>query len=221
VSGVGRGIKILSELNLWLSIFLLAVFILIGPTVFVLGFFVTAIGDYMIGFIPMGFWVDPDPEGEWQGWWTVFYWGWWIAWAPFVGMFIARVSRGRTIREFCLGVLIVPSLLTFFWMAVFGGTAIQQELMGAGGLIEAVNADISKPLFVVIENLDVGFFGNIISFVAVILIVTYFVTSSDSGTLVITTLISMGKEEPPISYRIFWGLGEGRWSRSSCSSPAD
>jgi choline/glycine/proline betaine transport protein len=209
VSGVGRGIKILSELNLWLSIFLLAVFIMIGPTVFVLGFFVTAIGDYIIGFIPMGFWVDPDPEGEWQGWWTVFYWGWWIAWAPFVGMFIARVSRGRTIREFCLGVLIVPSLLTFFWMAVFGGTAIQQELLGAGGLIEAVNTDISKPLFVVIENLDVGFFGSIISFVAVILIVTYFVTSSESGTLVITTLISMGKEEPPISYRIFWGLGEG------------
>jgi choline/glycine/proline betaine transport protein len=124
-------------------------------------------------------------------------------------MFIARVSRGRTIREFCLGVLIVPSLLTFFWMAVFGGTAIQQELWGPGGVIEAVNTDISKPLFVVIENLDVGFFGSIISFVALILIVTYFVTSSDSGTLVITTLISMGKEEPPISYRIFWGLGEG------------
>ena len=209
VSGVGRGIKILSELNMWLSIFLITVFLLFGPTVFVLGFFVTSVGDYLINFIPMGFWVDPDPEGQWQGWWTVFYWGWWIAWAPFVGMFIARISRGRTIREFCLGVLIVPTLITFFWMAVFGGTAIFQQLYGAGGIIDAVNEDISRPLFVVINNLDVGFFAQVITFVAVILIITYFVTSSDSGTLVITTLISMGKEEPPISYRIFWGLGEG------------
>ncbi len=209
VSGVGRGIKILSEMNMWLSILLITIFLAVGPTVFVLGLFVTNVGDYMINFIPWGFWVDPDPERQWQGWWTIFYWGWWIAWAPFVGMFIARVSRGRTIREFSIGVLVVPTVITLFWMTVFGGTALHQELYGTGGIIEAVNQDIAKPLFTTIENLGVGFFGNVISFICLILIITYFVTSSDSGTLVVTTLISMGKENPPTSYRIFWGMGEG------------
>lgn len=214
VSGVGRGIKILSELNMWLSIILISIFLLAGPTVFVLGFFVTNLGDYIANFIPMGFWVDPDPSGQWQGWWTVFYWGWWIAWAPFVGMFIARISRGRTIREFCLGVLIVPTLITFLWMSIFGGTGLFMELFaddgfGTGGVISAVNEDISRPLFVVIEQLGMGWFTPIIVFISVILIITYFVTSSDSGTLVITTLVSMGNENPPTSYRIFWGLSEG------------
>ncbi len=214
VSGVGRGIKILSELNMWLSIILITVFLAAGPTVFLLGFFVTNVGDYLINFIPMGFWVDPDPDGKWQGWWTVFYWGWWIAWAPFVGMFIARVSKGRTIREFCLGVLLVPTLVTFFWMSVFGGTGMFMELfaeggVGTGGVITAVNEDIAKPLFVVIEQLNLGMFTGLVAFISTVLIITYFVTSSDSGTLVITTLISMGNEEPPVSYRIFWGMGEG------------
>lgn len=214
VSGVGKGIKILSELNMWLSILLISIFVLAGPTVFLLGFFITNLGDYLVNFIPMGFWVDPAPDGQWQGWWTVFYWGWWIAWAPFVGMFIARVSKGRTIREFCLGVLLVPTLVTFFWMSIFGGTGMFMELfadggVGTGGIINAVNEDISKPLFVVIEQLNLGIFTKIVAFISTVLIITYFVTSSDSGTLVITTLISMGKEEPPVSYRIFWGMSEG------------
>ncbi|WFE76518.1 BCCT family transporter [Roseinatronobacter sp. S2] len=209
VSGVGRGIKILSEMNMWLSIFLIIVFILVGPTVFLLGFFITNIGEYIVNVIPMGLWVNPDPESGWQGAWTVFYWGWWIAWAPFVGMFIARVSRGRTIREFAIGVLIVPTLITFFWMSIFGGTALYQEFVQGGGIIDAVNEDISKPLFLIIENFGLGLFGSLMSFVALILIITYFVTSSDSGTLVVTTLISMGKEEPPVTYRVFWGIGEG------------
>jgi len=212
VSGVGRGIKWLSETNLWLSIVLIALFLIVGPTVFVLGFFLTNIGGYLDNFIPWGFYVGTGDDADWQGWWTVFYWGWWMAWAPFVGMFIARVSRGRTIREFCIGVLVVPSLLTFFWFAVMGGTGIYQEFAteGAAGLIAAVNEDISKPLFVVIQNLGTGWFGTaVMSVMALILITTYFVTSSDSGTLVVTTLISMGKEQPPISYRIFWGMGEG------------
>ncbi len=209
VSGVGRGIKILSETNMWLSIFMIAAFLIAGPTVFLLGFFITNVGEYITNVIPMGLWVDPDPTRAWQGNWTIFYWGWWIAWGPFVGMFIARVSRGRTIREFAVGVLIVPTLITFFWMAVFGGTALYQEFIQNGGVIAAVNEDISKPLFLIIENFGLGVFGKIMSFAALILIVTYFVTSSDSGTLVVTTLISMGKEEPPVSYRIFWGFGEG------------
>ena len=209
VSGVGRGIKILSETNMWLSIFLILVFIIVGPTVFLLGFFITNVGEYIVNVIPMGLWVNPDPESGWQGAWTVFYWGWWIAWAPFVGMFIARVSRGRTIREFAVGVLIVPTLITFFWMAIFGGTALHQEFVQDGGIIAAVNEDIARPLFLIMDNFGLGFFGSFLSFVALILIITYFVTSSDSGTLVVTTLISMGKEEPPVTYRVFWGFGEG------------
>lgn len=209
VSGVGKGIKILSETNMWLSIFMIVTFVIVGPTVFLIGFFITNVGEYIVNLIPMGLWVDPDPTRGWQGNWTVFYWGWWIAWGPFVGMFIARVSRGRTIREFAVGVLIVPTLITFFWMAIFGGTALYQEFVQNGGIIAAVNEDISKPLFLIIENFGLGFFGSIMSFFALILIITYFVTSSESGTLVVTTLISMGKEEPPVTYRVFWGFGEG------------
>ncbi len=211
VSGVGRGIKWLSVLNMWLSIILITLFVIVGPTVFLLGFFVTNLGEYASNFIPWGAYVGSGDDANWQGWWTVFYWGWWMAWAPFVGMFIARVSRGRTIREFCVGVLVVPTLITFFWFAIMGGTGLHQEFVqeGSAGIIAAVNEDISRPLFLVIENLDVGFLGTIMSLMALILIVTYFVTSSDSGTLVVTTLISMGKEHPPVSYRVFWGIGEG------------
>ena len=209
VSGVGRGIKILSEVNMWLSIFIIIAFVIFGPTVFLLGFYLTNVGEYIVNVIPMGLWVDPDTARGWQGSWTVFYWGWWIAWAPFVGMFIARVSRGRTIREFAVGVLIVPTLITTFWMAIFGGTALYQEFMQNGGIIAAVNEDISKPLFLVIENFHLGALGWFLSLVTLILIVTYFVTSADSATLVVTTLVSMGTEEPPIAYRIFWGFGEG------------
>ncbi|MBM6405320.1 BCCT family transporter [Phycicoccus sp. CSK15P-2] len=209
VSGVGRGIKMLSELNMWLSILLITVFVVVGPTVFLLGFFITNVGDYVTNVIPMGLWVDPNPESGWQGTWTIFYWGWWIAWAPFVGMFIARVSRGRTIREFAVGVLVVPTLITFFWMAIFGGTALWQEFEENGGIIDAVNEDIARPLFLVIDNFGLGVLGSVLAFIALVLIITYFVTSSDSGTLVVTTLISMGKEEPPAGYRVFWGLGEG------------
>jgi len=211
VSGVGRGIKWLSVLNMWLSIALIGLFVIVGPTVFLLGFFVTNLGEYASNFIPWGAYVGRGDEADWQGWWTVFYWGWWMAWAPFVGMFIARVSRGRTIREFCIGVLVVPTLITFFWFAIMGGTGLYQEFAteGSAGLVAAVNEDISKPLFLVIENLGVGVLGTIMSLMALILIITYFVTSSDSGTLVVTTLISMGKEHPPVSYRVFWGIGEG------------
>ncbi|HSH42928.1 MAG TPA: BCCT family transporter [Arenicellales bacterium] len=211
VSGVGRGIKWLSVLNMWLSIILITLFVIVGPTVFLLGFFITNLGEYLDNFIQWGAYVGSGEDATWQGWWTVFYWGWWMAWAPFVGMFIARVSRGRTIREFCVGVLVVPTLITFFWFAIMGGTGLYQEFNGGGtaGLIAAVNEDISRPLFLVIENLDVGMLGTVMSFMALILIVTYFVTSSDSGTLVVTTLISMGKEQPPVSYRVFWGIGEG------------
>lgn len=209
VSGVGRGVRILSELNIWLSLLLLVVFLVLGPTAFLLGLYVTSIGDYFWNVIPMGFWTDPDPTRDWQSWWTVFYWGWWVAWCPFVGIFIARVSRGRTIREFVWGVMLAPSLMTFFWFCIFGGTALHIELFGPGGIVEAVNQDYSLGLFRTIEAFDPQILVWPLAALSTFLLISWFVTSSDSGTLVICTMLSMGDPNPPQRFRVFWGLGEG------------
>ena len=209
VSGVGRGVRILSELNIWLSLVLLILFLIIGPTGYLLGLYVTSIGDYLWNVIPMGFWTDPDPNRDWQSWWTIFYWGWWVAWCPFVGIFIARVSRGRTIREFVWGVMVAPSLLTFLWMCIFGGNALFMELHGAGGIVEAVNRDYSLGLFTTIEELFPPVYVWSVAALTTFLLISWFVTSSDSGTLVICTMLSMGDAHPPQRFRVFWGLGEG------------
>lgn len=213
VSGVGKGVKILSELNLWLSLAMLAFFLFFGPTAYLLNFFVQGIGDYLQNVVPLSFWTNAGavPEGTsgWQNSWTAFYWGWWISWAPFVGMFIARISRGRTVREFVLGVLLVPTLLAMLWLTVFGGTALYQELWGPGGIVAAVNADVTLALYQTLDSLDAGVVGSLFAGVATLLIATYFITSSDSGTLVVTTLLSVGDMEPPTPHRVVWGLGEG------------
>ena len=132
-SGVGRGVRILSEINVWASMALLLIFLLLGSTAFILGMTISSMGDYLWTFIPMGFWIDSDPASEWQGWWTIFYWGWWIAWCPFVGMFIARVSKGRTIRQFCLCVLLVPSSVVMLWMGIFGSGRDRRRSVQRGG----------------------------------------------------------------------------------------
>ena len=143
VSGVGKGIRIISEWNIWLSIILLAAFVAIGPFKWLMSFFVTSLGDYLWNVIPMGFWTANEPgNAAWQGGWTIFYWGWWMSWAPFVGMFIARISRGRTIREFMVGVMFVPTTIAFFWLCMFGGNAIWQELNAVGGPAAAGGAGI-------------------------------------------------------------------------------
>jgi choline/glycine/proline betaine transport protein len=209
VSGVGRGVRILSELNIWLSLLLLLLFLFTGPTGYLLGLYVTSIGDYLWNVIPMGFWTDPDPNRDWQSWWTIFYWGWWVAWCPFVGIFIARISRGRTIREFVWGVMVAPSLLTFLWMCIFGGNALFMELHGTGGVVDAVNQDYSLGLFKTIEQLFAPAYVWSVAALTTFLLISWFVTSSDSGTLVICTMLSMGDEHPPQRFRVFWGLGEG------------
>lgn len=213
VSGVGKGVKILSEVNLWLSLAILGFFLFFGPTAYLLNFFVQGIGDYLLNIVPLSFWTNagavPDGTSGWQNSWTAFYWGWWIAWAPFVGMFIARISRGRTVREFVLGVLLVPALLGMLWLTVFGGTALHLELWGSGGIVEAVNEDVTLALYKTVEAMPAGVFGTLFAGVATLLIATYFITSSDSGTLVITTLLSVGDMEPPTLHRVIWGLGEG------------
>jgi choline/glycine/proline betaine transport protein len=209
VSGVGKGVKILSELNLWLSIAILAFLLAFGPTLYLLNTFLQSVGDYVSQVVPLSLWSDAHQDRAWQGWWTAFYWGWWIAWAPFVGMFIARISRGRTIREFVVGVLLVPTALAFVWLVLFGGTALHIELFGEGGIADAVSEDLTSALYVTFEKMDVGIMGTIAAAVATLLIATYFITSSDSGTLVVNTLLSVGDPEPPMAHRVIWGLSEG------------
>jgi choline/glycine/proline betaine transport protein len=205
VSGVRRGIRRLSEMNIWLSILLIGFLILAGPTAVILLSFAQGTADYLATFLPMGVWVDPDRDSSWQSAWTIFYWGWWISWGPFVGMFMARVSRGRTIREYVIGTLLGPTLAGFLWLSVFGATALDIELGGAGGLVEAVNQDMTQALFTTFELLHVDWATWTISMIATVLIVSWFVTSCDSGTLVICTIICSGDTHPPELLRIMWG----------------
>ena len=217
VSGVGNGIRIISEWNIWLSVVLLAYFLFGGPFKWLMGFFVTTVGDYLWNVIPMGFQTfNEEGASAWQGGWTIFYWGWWISWAPFVGMFIARISRGRTIREFMLGVMFVPTTIAFFWLCIFGGNAMYLELTAEGGAGTAGIAQLIRDwnlpaaLYGTIERMtDVNWLNWAMAALATFLLATWFITSSDSGTLVITTMLSMGDDNPPQKFRIVWGVGEG------------
>ena len=155
-------------------------------------------------------------DAKWQGSWTIFYWGWWISWAPFVGMFIARISRGRTIRQFMVGVMFVPTTIAFFWLCIFGGNAMYMELnavggVGTAGVIELVRAwNLPSALYGTIEQMTTIHWLNwSMAALSTFLLATWFITSSDSGTLVITTMLSMGDDNPPKRFRIIWGLGEG------------
>lgn len=209
VTGVEKGIKLLSEWNIRISLILILFFLFAGPTVFLLGMFTTSVGDYLWNLIPMGFWTDPNSERQWQGWWTIFYWGWWLSWGPLVGMFIARISRGRTIRQFMLSALIIPPLGGFLWIVIFGGTALNIELYGSGGIVDAVNKDMTMALYHTIEAIGVDWLTWPMAALATIMIITWFVTSADSGTLVICTILSVGDKNPPQKFRIIWGLGLG------------
>jgi choline/glycine/proline betaine transport protein len=154
----------------------------------------------------MMLWTDARADSGWQDAWTIFYWGWWMAWSPFVGVFIARVSRGRTIREFVFGVLLVPVALTFLWMAIFGNSAIALDGVAGGALSDAVAEDPAVALFTLLEQLPLT---TITSVLAILLVATYFVTSSDSASLVIDLLTSGGNIDPPKIQRVFWALLEG------------
>ncbi len=207
VSGLDAGVRRLSELNMILAGILMVFVLLVGPTIFLLGTFVQTTGYYLASLPTLSFWTETFQSTNWQSSWTVFYWGWWISWSPFVGIFIARVSKGRTVREFILGVLLLPSLLTFLWMSVFGGTALNLELSASAGIIsDAVNAEVATALFVMLQQLPLT---GITSFVGIILVVVFFVTSSDSGSLVVDSLTSGGKLDSPIPQRVFWAVMEG------------
>ena len=205
-AGLDGGVRRLSEFNLYLMLALLGLLLAVGPTLFILGTFVSSLGTY-IGVLPeLAFWSETVAGTTWQSGWTIFYWGWWISWSPFVGMFIARISKGRTVREFVLSVLFLPSLFSFFWMSTFGGSALFVELRTPGSLVDAVNADVATALF---EMFSFYPLAILLSVVGVILVITFFVTSSDSGSLVIDHLTSGGKHDAPVIQRVFWAVIEG------------
>ncbi len=210
ILGLDKGIRRLSEWNMRLALILLIFVLVIGPTVFIFKSFVQNIGHYLANFFELSFWTESftgvKEDKHWQNSWTIFYWAWWIAWSPFVGIFIARISKGRTIREFVLGVLLVPTLLTFLWISVFGGSAIYQELMGNSQISEAVNENVATAIYHLLEQYPLPFISSILT---VLLVASFFVTSSDSGSMVVDTLTSGGKLDAPVGQKIFWASMEG------------
>jgi choline/glycine/proline betaine transport protein len=215
VSGIGKGIKWLSNFNLGLAAIFLVVLLILGPSLFFLRDFVQSFGTYLQEVLPATFDTSAyteDAGQAWQGAWTTFYWGWWISWAPFVGVFIARISKGRTIREFVAGVLIVPTTVTFLWFAVLGGGALHRQLYGEGGLVD--RAQESPFDRVVSENVLFNFvdglpLGGILTVTVVVLVAIFFITSSDSGSLVVDMLASGGNPEPPMWSRVLFCVLEG------------
>ncbi len=206
-SGLDKGIRILSEANMVLAVILLLFVLVAGPTVFLLQTFVQNTGAYLSDIVNKTFNLYAYEPTDWIGGWTLFYWGWWIAWSPFVGLFIARISRGRTIREFVSGVLLVPAGFTLFWMTVFGDTAIHFILVdGIKGFADTVKQDNSLALFAFFELLP---WSSVISIFAIAMVAVFFVSSADSGALVVDLLASGGADRTPVWQRIFWSLSMG------------
>lgn len=206
ISGLDAGVKRLSELNIYLGAALLVFVIIAGPTLFILDTYVQNIGTYFNDFFYTNLWTEGYANSNWQHDWTIFYWAWWISWSPFVGMFIARVSHGRSIKEFVMGVLLVPTLLTFLWLTAFGGSAISLEMTGSGEIIKFVQEDVAISLFALLDNFPVSILTNVL---AMLLVVSFFVTSSDSGSLVIDVFASGGKLNTPVFQRVFWAFTVG------------
>ncbi|GAA0545897.1 BCCT family transporter [Chitinophaga japonensis] len=206
VSGLDKGVKILSNANMIMAFTLMLFVFICGPSTYLLKSFIQNTGSYLADFIQISTWNDAFRQTGWQNTWTVFYWAWWIAWSPFVGSFIARISMGRTIREFILGVLIVPALLTFLWMTIYGSTALSFILKGDNTLVTAVNDNISTALFVFLQQLPLT---ALLSMLAIILVSFFFITSSDSGSLVIDNITSGSAPRTPAIQRVFWAFLQG------------
>lgn len=201
-TGLEKGIAMLSNLNLGIAIVLLLFVLIAGPTVFILESFTLAIGDYFANFIQYSLRLQPYQQGTWTRDWTIFYWAWAIAWSPFVGAFVARVSRGRTIREFIFGVMVIPPLIACLWIAAFGGTALWNDLNHNTGIAAAVNADLTSALFKTFEFLPMT---TVLSVLSIILIFTFLVTSADSATYILASMTTSGSLNPPLFAKIVWG----------------
>ncbi len=213
MAGIHNGVRFLSELNIRLAFIFMMLIFLLGPTGYILRLFSTSVGAYFSSIVQYSFLVTPGGASEWQADWTIFYLAWWISWSPFVGMFIARISKGRTIREFILGVLVIPSLLSFFWLTVFGGSAIELNQMAGGALFDTVQDNYPVALFELIDLLPIPVAGTMVRialfFLVTLLVVSYFITSSDSGSLVVDKLTSGGVMKSPRKQRLFWAVLEG------------
>lgn len=201
--GLDGGVKVLSEINMGLAALLLLFVLFAGPTLAILTGFVDYLAAYLTYLPALSNPVGREDTNFMQGW-TSFYWAWWISWSPFVGMFIARVSRGRTVREFIICVLLIPSLVCVLWMSVFGGVAIQQVVQD--GYTAAQDVPLELKLFKMLDGLPLA---SITSFIGIILVIVFFVTSSDSGSLVIDTITAGGKVDAPVPQRVFWCIFEG------------
>jgi len=201
--GVDRGIKLLSNINMVVAVLMVIYIAVFGPTAFIFETLVDSIGSYFTQLPGLAFHLLPF-EGlqDWTAGWTLTYMIWWLAWGPFVGIFIARISRGRTIREFCAGVILVPTLFSLFWFAVLGGGAVFVELFGGGGIAELVSQDVSRAFFVFLDFFP---FGQVLGFVALFLIFIFLVTSADSGSFVLSMMTSEGELNPPLPYKLVWG----------------
>ncbi|ASN05901.1 glycine betaine uptake BCCT transporter [Virgibacillus necropolis] len=205
MTGLNKGIKYLSNANIALAILLMLFLLFAGPTNFIMNLFTNTFGSYIQNLPGMSFRMTPfDTEDTWIKDWTIFYWAWWLAWAPFVGTFIARVSRGRTIREFVLGVLLVPTIFGALWFAVFGGSAIHLEFFQDKNIMQYVNdLGTEAALFAVLAEFP---FGTTMSIIAILLISTFFITSADSATFVLGMQTTGGSLYPPNSVKLVWGL---------------
>lgn len=202
-SGVDRGIKWLSNFNLALAGVLLAAVLVLGPTGFIFDTFTTTLGSYLNQLLTMSLRMSPFSSSTWVADWTIFYWAWWIAWAPFVGAFIARVSRGRSVREFVVGVVLAPTLLGFLWFSVFGGSALWAQLTGHADLLHTLGEGYQTVLFALFDSLP----GSLLlSGTALVLLVIFFVTSADSAVLVLASMSTDEAGDPPLSRKLVWGV---------------
>jgi choline/glycine/proline betaine transport protein len=206
MAGLDSGVKFLSQLNMGLAALFMLFLLIVGPTVYILGGFTQNLGFYFTILPELSMWTETFRDTNWQAGWTVFYWAWWISWSPFVGMFIARISKGRSVREFLFGVIMIPTLLSFVWMSIFGGSAMFLQSSGVTDLVSAVNEDVATAMFVMLSSFP---FAGVLTLVAVVLVTVFFVTSSDSGSLVVDHLTSGGKLHSPTPQRVFWAVMEG------------
>ncbi|MFC0845282.1 BCCT family transporter [Streptomyces noboritoensis] len=202
-SGLHKGVKWLSTLNIVLAAALMLFVFLLGPTVYVLDTIPASVGGYLHQLLPMASRTGAFTDRAWLGAWTIFYWAWWLSWAPFVGTFIARISRGRTVREFLVGVLLVPSGATVLWFCVMGGTAIRLDSTGTADLAAKVKDGAEASLFAMLDALPIG---TVTSYLAMVLVMTYFITSADSASLVMGSLTSRGSLHPPTWLVVLWGV---------------
>lgn len=205
-SGVNKGVQMLSKLNVRVASAIFLLVLILGPTTFIFKAYIQNIGSYLVHFVDMSTWTESLQGTDWQKTRTIMYWGWWISWSPFVGTFIARISRGRTIKEFILCVLILPALVTFLWFSAFGGTTMRDILLGDTAMIAAVNDNISTALYVFFDKFPLAI---VLKSLGVILICSFIITSADSGALVVDSITSGGKLKTPRFQRVIWAVATG------------